>query len=132
LAPVDLDLGLLIKSTGHSGFPVIESDGELVGMVTRQDINKALGQGDADAEVSKVMTRDVTKCFPDETLKKALHRMAVRNVGRIPVVERDDKERIIGLITRKSIINAYNQALEIGKSETVNFYEDKSSPQKTK
>jgi CIC family chloride channel protein len=117
VAPVEKvkNVGLMIKSTSHRGFPVMESNGRLVGMVTRQDINKALARGDADIEVSKIMTRELTVCFPNESLKTALHRMAVRNVGRIPVVERDHKEHIIGLITRKSIINAYNQALESAK-----------------
>jgi CIC family chloride channel protein len=119
------EVGLMIKSTGHRGFPVIDSDGKLVGIVTREDVNKALRQGDADAEISKVMTRDITICFPNETLTKALHKMAVINVGRIPVVERDDKEHIVGLITRKSIINAYNQALEGTRKKSRNLHQDK-------
>jgi CIC family chloride channel protein len=111
-------VGLMIKSTSHRGFPVLGRDGKLVGVVTRKDINKALARGDDEAAVNKIMTRDLTVCFPDESLKTALHKMAVRNVGRIPVVKRDDKKHLIGLITRKSIINAYNQALEVAGVKT--------------
>jgi CIC family chloride channel protein len=112
------EVGLKIKSTSHRGFPVLENNGKLVGVVTRKDINRALGKGDADAEVKKIMTRDLTVCYPNESLKTALHKMAVRNIGRIPVVNRDDQEHIVGLITRKSIITAYNQALEATKSKS--------------
>jgi CIC family chloride channel protein len=111
-------VGLKIKSTSHRGFPVLDGNGKLVGVVTRKDINRALGKGDADTEVKKIMTRDLTICYPNESLKTALHKMAVRNIGRIPVVNRDDQEHIVGLITRKSIITAYNQALEAVKSKS--------------
>ena len=118
------NVGLLIKTTSHRGFPVVEEKGGLVGIVTRQDVNRALGRGDAEEEVGKIMTRDVTICFPNESLKTALHKMAVRNIGRMPVVERDHQEHIIGLITRKSLINAYNRALEGPKNKTSNLFED--------
>jgi CIC family chloride channel protein len=71
------------------------------------------------------MTRDLTVCYPNESLKTALHKMAVRNIGRIPVVNRDDQEHIVGLITRKSIITAYNQALEAAKSKSAILSQDK-------
>jgi CIC family chloride channel protein len=58
------------------------------------------------------MTKDIIYCYPDESLRIALEKFAERNVGRIPVVERGKHSHLIGLITRKSIIEAYNQALE--------------------
>lgn len=119
------NVGLKIKSTSHRGFPVIENNGKLVGIVTRKDINRALGKAEADAEVSRIMTRDMTVCFPNESLKTALHKMAERNVGRIPVVERDDKEHIIGLITRKSIITAYNRAMEDTRRKAGSLHQNK-------
>ncbi len=109
--------GLMIKSTSHRGFPVLGSDGRLIGMVTRKDINRAFAEGEAEEKVDRIMSRDITVCFPDESLKTALHKMAVRNIGRIPVVKRDDTEHLIGLITRKSIISAYNKALVTVRSK---------------
>jgi CIC family chloride channel protein len=108
-------VGLKIKATNHRGFPVLDKDGKLVGIVTRKDINAALGKGVAEAEVSRVMTTDIAVCFPDESLEIALHKMAERNVGRLPVVSRDNRDHLIGLITRKSLMKAYNQALERDK-----------------
>ncbi len=109
-------VGLMIKSTNHRGFPVLENDGRLAGMVTREDINKAIGRGDTDVEVKTIMSKNLTVCFPDESLKTALNKLAGRNVGRIPVVERENKEHIIGILTRKSIISAYNKSLENRKT----------------
>lgn len=106
------DVGLKIKSTNHRGFPVLDGHEKLLGIVTRKDINNALSKGESESEVRNVMSSDIILCFPDESIKTALHKMAVRNIGRMPVVHRDNKEHIIGLITRKSLMNAYNQALE--------------------
>ncbi len=110
------DTGLMIKSTNHRGFPVLDENGKLVGMVTRKDINKALGKGDDKSEIKKVMARNLTVCYPNESLKTALHKMAEKNIGRLPVVERKNPDRIIGLITRKSMISTYNKVLESQKS----------------
>jgi chloride channel protein, CIC family len=109
-------VGLMIKNTNHRGFPVLENGRALVGIVTREDINKALARGDVNAAISTVMSRDLSVCYPDESLKTALHKMAGRNVGRIPVVERENQEHLIGILTRKSIISAYNKALEYTKT----------------
>jgi len=106
------DVGLMIKTTNHRGFPVLDGEGKLVGIVTRKDINRALNEGKSLTEVSKVMTKNVIVCYPDESLKTALHKMAEKNIGRMPVVNRNDQNHITGLITRKSLMSAYNQALE--------------------
>jgi len=110
--------GLLIKNTTHRGFPVIDSDGLLVGMVSYQDINKALNSGKGDLPVKEIMTQDLILCYPDESLKSALEKLGERNIGRIPVVEHSNPTHLTGLITRKGIITAYNQKLhEMSKDQ---------------
>ncbi|MFZ0283278.1 MAG: chloride channel protein [Bacteroidales bacterium] len=103
--------GLMLKSTAHRGFPVLDSNGRLKGMVTHKDINSALNTGRGDINVAEIMTRDLVICYPEETLKEALEKLGEWNIGRIPIVKRNDREQLIGLITRKSIIAAYNNAL---------------------
>jgi CIC family chloride channel protein len=111
--------GLMIKATNHRGFPVLDENRKLVGVVTRKDINKALGKGDGEYEIIKnVMAKNIIVCYPNESLKIALHKMAEKNIGRIPVVERNKPDHIIGLITRKSLISTYNKVLESRKSRS--------------
>ena len=110
------NVGLRIKSTNHRGFPVLTADGRLAGVITRTDINKAIATGGADNTIESFMSRDLIVCYPNESLKTALHKMASKNIGRIPVVERDNKENLIGILTRKSIINSYYKALEFMKT----------------
>ena len=110
------NVGQMLKSTSHRGFPVLDSIGWLKGVVTHQDVNNALNSGRADIAVAEIMTSDVILCFPEENLKEALKKLGEHGIGRIPVVERDDPGHLIGLITRKGIISAYKQNLH-GKSE---------------
>lgn len=100
--------GLMLKSTAHRGFPVLDNNGKLVGMITHHDINDALNSYGEDKLVADIMTTDLVTSFPKETLKIALEKLGERNIGRIPVVERDNPEHLIGLITRKGIISAFN------------------------
>jgi CIC family chloride channel protein len=112
------DVGLMIKHTNHRGFPVIGSDGRLSGIVTRSDINKALADGRAMSPVMTIMTTSLIVCYPDESLKTALHKMGSGNIGRIPVVDRTDERHLRGILTRKSLLAAYNKAIENKKVYT--------------
>ncbi|MEZ4679447.1 MAG: TrkA C-terminal domain-containing protein [Caldilineaceae bacterium] len=55
-------------------------------------------------------TRDMLVAYPDETLGEALRRMGVRDVGRLPVVTRDNSQRLIGVLRRTDLVRAYNIA----------------------
>jgi CIC family chloride channel protein len=105
------DAGMLIKKTTHRGFPVLDNEGRLKGIITHQDINKAMSKGMGDSTVMEFMSRNILWCYPDETLKDALEKMGERNIGRLPVVDPKDHSLLIGLVTRKGIITAYNEVL---------------------
>jgi CIC family chloride channel protein len=105
---------LMIKSDDsyrHRGFPVIDINGNLVGFVTRKDIDEALAIGREDILVKEIMNKGVTVCYPDEDLRTAMQKLGERDIGRIPVVEKENPSHLIGLITRENIIAAYNESL---------------------
>lgn len=104
--------GLKVKSTGYMGLPVLDAQGNLVGIVTRKDINKALDSEKTKTVVKEIMTKNIITCYPDDSLKTALERLAEKNVGQIPVVEENNPKHLIGLINRESLITAYNRALK--------------------
>jgi chloride channel protein, CIC family len=111
------DAEMMIKSTHHIGFPVIDFNGDLVGIVTHQDIDRALVNGIAEVPVKEIMIKDTIVCYPDESLRTALEKIGERDIGRIPVVERDNPRHLIGLITRRSILVVYDQALKKQKED---------------
>lgn len=104
--------GLKIKHTRHRGFPVLDKRGCLCGIITHRDINKALSEGKSSEPVKKFMTHDIAVCYPSDSLRIAIKKMGRINVGRLPVVEPMAPEKLVGLITRKSIIQAYHKAIK--------------------
>lgn len=109
-----------LETTHHHAGLVFDEEGKLYGILSLGDIERALasdrnegeGVGDArPATVGSVCSRDVVTVFPDETMWVALQRMGWRDIGRLPVVARDDPGRVLGIIRRSDIIHAYNLAI---------------------
>jgi H+/Cl- antiporter ClcA len=102
----------------HQGFPVIDPDGHLSGVVTRGDLSRLVTaeQGVADAEldgpVSQVASTDLAVTQPDEMLAEALLTMVQRGVGRLPVVARGDPRTLVGWLSRSDIFRARARAAE--------------------
>ncbi len=88
-------LDLMLKHK-HIGYPVVR-DGELVGIVTLEDVRKA----EESDVVENVMSRDLITISPDETAFRALKIMSERRIGRIPVIENG---RLVGIISRSDIV----------------------------
>ncbi len=98
-------LGLMEK-TGHMGFPVVR-EGRLVGIVTFEDIERVPIEERGNKRVRDIMTREIVVTYPDETLEDALIKLVEKDIGRLPVVDRNDERRLLGLITRSDIMKAH-------------------------
>ena len=104
------DLARLFDATHHHGFAVVNSAGELYGVVTLADLERAVNSGRLDGKVADICTTNVRVTFPDETLEDALRHFGALDVGRIPVVSRANPKRLVGLLRRSDIIRAYSRA----------------------
>jgi len=110
---VEADLGLqeleqVFAETHHHGLPVLEENGDLVGVVTLQDLERARERGSLEGgTVHDIATRSVLTVFPDEPMWAALKRLGTRDVGRLPVVDRQNPRKLLGLIRRGDIVRAY-------------------------
>jgi CIC family chloride channel protein len=101
-------------ATGHyHGYPVLDEEGKLCGVVTLQDLERVTrgGKRPPGAKVGQICTRNPLVAYPDEPLWTALKRIGTRDIGRLPVVSREDPTRLVGLIRGNDIIRAYNKAI---------------------
>lgn len=118
--PPDMPLTALVMkfATGHyAGYPVVEKDGTLAGIVTAQDVENAIvDRNPDDLRVRDICTRNVIVARPDQSLSHALTQFGSRNIGRLPVVDPDDPTRIIGMLTRTDVVAAYADAYSRGTS----------------
>jgi H+/Cl- antiporter ClcA len=90
-------------------WPLVDDDGALTGMLTRGDVLAALDREDVDnLRMREVGTTPPVVAYPDDTLEQALGRMIGADVGRLPVVDRDDPTRLVGLVSRDALAAAYH------------------------
>jgi len=106
---LDQVLGLL-KRKRISGVPVLE-DGVLVGILSKRDIRAAKAAGRMHLPVSSCMSRRVHTIEPDQSLARAVEKMAEEHIGRLPVVRGGN---LLGIITRNDIL----QVLYLGPPGT--------------
>jgi Zn-dependent protease len=89
----------------HTGYPVLHG-GNLVGMVTLADA-RSVREVERDAyRVADVMATDLVAVGPDTDAMTALQAMQKHNVGRLPVVDRE--ERLVGIISRSDLMTAFS------------------------
>jgi len=86
---------------------LVDERGALAGIVTRGDVIRAL-QEESAAEIPAIRagSRELVVAFPDETLQDAVAKMLKRDVGRLPVVSREDGTTVVGYLGRADILSA--------------------------
>jgi CIC family chloride channel protein len=107
----------VIENCGVS-VPVVGERGELMGIVAKEDILPTPAGERGITNVGSVMSTDLVVTYPEETLERALELIISRSVAVLPVVDRGDRTRLLGLVTRRSIIQAYESEAQKMLKET--------------
>lgn len=95
------------------GLPIVDPDDKLRGIVTQGDLLRAL-EDDPKGSVTVLEAGSAKPivAYPDELASDALFRMLQNNIGRLPVVAREDPGRMIGYLNRASILSVWTRQLE--------------------
>lgn len=111
------DALMYLQRYGHSGVFVSE-DGNLAGVVSRKDLDKAVAHKLTHAPVKGIMSRGIKPVADDVTVHELRRLMAETNVGRIPVVLREAMAPgrevfpagdVLGIITRTDVLRTLRQ-----------------------
>jgi Predicted transcriptional regulator, contains C-terminal CBS domains len=97
------------RSVSHQGFPVLDENGELLGVITRRDIFDLTKP--AGSRVRDVLSRPPAVIYLDNSLREAADQMVREKVGRLPVVERARPHHVVGIITRSDLLRAHERRL---------------------
>jgi chloride channel protein, CIC family len=89
---------------GTHGFAVVDEEERLVGVVTVGDLSRP------GATAAELCTRGVVMVEPDDPVFLAVRRMGSLDVGRVPVVSREDR-RVVGMLRRADVVQAYQEGI---------------------
>ena len=79
-----------------------------MGIISLTDVRRAENRPDLDRlTVDEIMAKELVTAYLDETLDAVLTRMGPRDLSRLPVVDRDDETRLLGVIRRNDLVRAY-------------------------
>lgn len=84
--------------------PVVDDSKKVIGTVTDRDVTIAIGKSDKGAKelkVEEVMHKDVQTIGPDADATEALKIMRTKQVGRLPVV--DKEQHLTGVVSLMDI-----------------------------
>nr|WP_282580125.1 CBS domain-containing protein [Natroniella sulfidigena] len=91
----------LMLRYGHSGL-VVEEDKELVGIISRRDIDKVRNHDLLHAPVKGYMSTDVVTIEAETSLKEVQDLIVQHDIGRLPVT--DQQGKLVGIITRSDLL----------------------------
>ena len=98
------DLVRLIAFKKHLGYPVVDSEDRLVGLVRLQEARDA----DDDQLIEEIMTREVYTVTPGTEALEALRTISDTPTGRLVVVDDkgDEARRVVGILSKTDLIRA--------------------------
>ncbi|HEV7427931.1 MAG TPA: chloride channel protein [Thermoanaerobaculia bacterium] len=89
-------------SQKHRGFPVVDSNEKLLGVLTMSDVmGMSLSGPEAALTARDLIRLDPIVAHPEETCREAAERMAESDIGRLPVLSGG---KLIGIITRSDLL----------------------------
>ncbi len=91
---------------GHSGLCVVNEQSELVGIISRRDIDITLRHGLGHAPVKGCMSKQVESVTLETPITDIQALMVSHDVGRLPVLEAG---KLLGIVTRTDLLRRLHQ-----------------------
>jgi CIC family chloride channel protein len=95
----------LVKSTGMSGFPVMDND-KLVGIIVYRDLFKVPPDKMDSTLIEDCMSKNLITAFPDDKAFDVLDKIENYGYGHIPIVDPLNSSTLLGIITKRDVLKA--------------------------
>ena len=116
------ELAQSLHSTHERGqiqhlYPLVNANDELIGVVTRKDLQRFIQEhrqdnGQQRYPLSELVNTHPVVAYPDQPLRAVIYRMAETGYTRFPVVERDNPNKLVGIISLAAVLTARTRSLE--------------------
>ncbi|MBU6450525.1 MAG: CBS domain-containing protein [Cyanobacteria bacterium REEB67] len=97
------EAGRIMLRYGIDGLIVAEGD-DLLGVVSRRDIDQSTHHRLGHAKVSGFMSKPVLTIALETPLNQIQQIMVAEDIGRLPVL--DERKQLVGLVTRQAVLNS--------------------------
>ncbi len=106
-------LAEIIFKSKYNSFPVISDGSKLTGILSFFDYNEAIFDENLKGLVvaKDIATSDVVTISMDDNLYNALEKITYKDFAILPVVSPHDPAQLMGVLTRRDIMGAYNKAV---------------------
>jgi CIC family chloride channel protein len=114
--PESLSLGEVaqrISKSKYNSFPVLDDKGSLTGILSFRDYHDVVfDENLRDLVVAKdLATPSLVTVSLDENLFDALEKITLEDFSILPVVSPDNPSKLVGVLSRRDIIGAYDKAV---------------------
>jgi H+/Cl- antiporter ClcA len=93
----------------HQGFPVLDDQDRVRGVITRRDLLAPDLPG--LKRIGEMLRRPPIVVNEEHSLREAADHMVAENVGRLVVVAHDDPTKMVGILTRGDLLSAHARRL---------------------
>ena len=102
-----------ISKSKFNSFPVLNSDNKLSGIISFFDYSEAIFDEDLKHLVvaKDLATSNVVTVSSDDNLYNALEKISRKDFATLPVVSPNDPGQLVGVVSRRDIIGAYDKAV---------------------
>ncbi len=114
------EVSKVLKKYGHSGIPIVDASKNLVGIITRKDIDRAINHGLSHAPVKGFKSHGIITANLNTSVDEIQTMMIENSIGRIPIMH---KGEIVGIATRNDILKfLYGQRDVKTPQKMINYY----------
>jgi H+/Cl- antiporter ClcA len=100
----------------HQGYPVVDEDNQVRGVLTRRSLLDP--QWSYTLALGDLVTRPPIMVKEDHSLREAADHMVAEQVGRLIVVSKDAPHRLVGIVTRGDLLSAHARRLQEARQAT--------------
>jgi CBS domain-containing protein len=117
------EIGTRLILRSINGMPIIDDDGKVIGILTIIDILRAIKDNkNIDAlKANDIMTKNPIVIEQGTDILEIIDIMDKKGIEMVPVIEAENDNRIIGIVSRKDIIEEkFNERfVTIGMKKTI-------------